>query len=133
MLRNVNSDINVPLALALVSFFAVQYFGIQIRGLGYLGKFVNVRRIYQGLQELAEGEVNSGFSNVFLGIIDFFVGILEILSELIRVVSFTFRLFGNMTAGEVLILSSLALLIPWVFPLPFSQSSSNSLSGLFRL
>ena len=122
----------MPLALALVSFFAVQYFGIQIRGLGYLGKFVNVRRIYQGLQELAEGEVNSGFSNVFLGIIDFFVGILEILSELIRVVSFTFRLFGNMTAGEVLIL------VAWLpyslgFPSAILQSSSNSLSGLFRL
>ena len=43
---------------------------------------------------------------------------LEMLSELIRIVSFTFRLFGNMTAGEVLLLIA-AFLVPWLFALPF--------------
>ena len=43
---------------------------------------------------------------------------MEALSELIRIVSFTFRLFGNMTAGEILLLIT-TFLIPWVFALPF--------------
>ena len=44
------------------------------------------------------------FGMVFKGVIDAFVGILELISELVRLVSFTFRLFGNMFAGEVVIL-----------------------------
>ena len=48
---------------------------------------------------------------LFSGVIDIFVGALEALSEFIRIVSFTFRLFGNMTAGEILILIA-AFLIP---------------------
>ena len=43
---------------------------------------------------------------------------LELLSEFIHVVSFTFRLFGNMTAGEILILVAV-FLVPWLFALPF--------------
>ena len=48
---------------------------------------------------------------MFSGLIDIFVGGLEALSELIRIVSFTFRLFGNMTAGEILIMVA-AFLLP---------------------
>jgi F-type H+-transporting ATPase subunit a len=48
---------------------------------------------------------------MFSGGIAIFVGLLEGLSELIRIVSFTFRLFGNMTAGEILLLVS-AFLVP---------------------
>ncbi len=46
------------------------------------------------------------------------MGVLEGLSELICIVSFTFRLFGNMTAGEILLLI-VAFLVPWVLALPF--------------
>ena len=46
------------------------------------------------------------------------MGLLETLSEFIRIVSFTFRLFGNMTAGEILLLMT-AFLIPFGFSLPF--------------
>ena len=55
---------------------------------------------------------------MFTGIIDIFVGFLELLSEFIHVISFTFRLFGNMTAGEILLLVA-AFLVPFVFALPF--------------
>ena len=55
---------------------------------------------------------------MFNGAIDIFVGVLETLSELIRIVSFTFRLFGNMTAGEILLLI-VAFLAPWILALPF--------------
>ena len=53
-----------------------------------------------------------------MGGIDIFVGVLELLSHLIRILSFTFRLFGNMTAGEILLLIA-AFLLPWVFAIPF--------------
>ena len=55
---------------------------------------------------------------MFNGVIDIFVGVLETLSEFIRIVSFTFRLFGNMTAGEILLLI-VAFLVPWILALPF--------------
>jgi F-type H+-transporting ATPase subunit a len=48
---------------------------------------------------------------MFSGAIDAFVGALEGLSEFIRIVSFSFRLFGNMTAGEILLLI-VAYLVP---------------------
>jgi F-type H+-transporting ATPase subunit a len=48
----------------------------------------------------------------------FFVGILELISEFARIISFTFRLFGNVFAGEVL-LAIMALLVPYLVPLPF--------------
>jgi F-type H+-transporting ATPase subunit a len=50
--------------------------------------------------------------------IKFFVGILELISEFARIISFTFRLFGNVFAGEVL-LAIMALLVPYLVPLPF--------------
>ncbi len=52
------------------------------------------------------------------GMIDFFVGFLELISELVRLVSFTFRLFGNMFAGEVVILM-FTFLTPLVMTMPF--------------
>jgi F-type H+-transporting ATPase subunit a len=55
--------------------------------------------------------MKKGLSGLFSGLIDIFVGVLETLSELIRIVSFTFRLFGNMTAGEILIMVA-AFLLP---------------------
>jgi F-type H+-transporting ATPase subunit a len=56
--------------------------------------------------------------DIFSGAIDIFVGLLELLSMFIRIISFTFRLFGNMTAGEILLLIA-AFLVPWVLALPF--------------
>ena len=53
-----------------------------------------------------------------MGFIDIIVGFLELMSEFVRVVSFTFRLFGNMLGGEILILMMM-FLIPWVLAIPF--------------
>ena len=104
LLRPAGTDLNMPLALALVSFVFVEYWGIRILGFRYFGKFFRFGTLLRG--------------NVFQGLIDIFVGFLELLSELVRVVSFTFRLFGNMTAGEILLLVT-GFLIPFVFILPF--------------
>ncbi|MGH2608869.1 MAG: F0F1 ATP synthase subunit A, partial [Tepidiformaceae bacterium] len=90
--RSVYSDVNNTLALGICSFIFVEFWGFQALGLGYLRKF---------------------FVNPFRNPIGTFVGFLELLSELIRIVSFTFRLFGNIFAGEVLILM-LTFLAPFL-------------------
>lgn len=96
LFRSVNTDINVPLAMSLVSFFFVQYWGISTLGLrGYASKFVRVGALLKG--------------RFFDGLTDAFVGFLEALSELIRIVSLAFRLFGNTLAGEVLLVMVLFL------------------------
>jgi len=118
LLRGANTDINMPLALALVSFVFVEYFGLRSLGIRYLRKFFNVGQFLGSIGQMVKGRLRAGLSGLFTGFVHIFVGLLEALSELIRIVSFTFRLFGNMTAGEVLLLIA-AFLIPWVFALPF--------------
>jgi len=118
LLRGANTDINMPLALALVSFFFVEYFGLRSLGIRYLAKFFNIGGFLRSVFQILRGRVRAGFSGLTTGAINIFVGILEALTELVRIVSFTFRLFGNMTAGEILLLMA-AFLIPWVFALPF--------------
>ena len=96
LLRGNTTDLNTTLALALVAFFSVQYNGMRELGARvYLGKFFN-------------------FSNP----ISFFVGILEVVSEFSKVLSFSFRLFGNIFAGEVL-LTIIAFLMPILASFPF--------------
>ncbi len=95
--RSVNTDINAPLAIALFSFVFVEMWGLQSLGPGYLKKFFAFSALKKGP----------------MGLIDVFVGILEFVSELSRVVSFTFRLFGNIFAGEVLLLM-MTFLVPFV-------------------
>ena len=118
LLRGANTDINMPLALALMSFVFVEYFGLRTLGFRYLGKFFNVGQFAQGMRELFKGKPTTGLGKMLTGVIDMFVGMLEMLSEFIRIVSFTFRLFGNMTAGEILLVIAM-FLVPWVFALPF--------------
>lgn len=98
LLRSAGTDLNMPLALALVSFVFVEYWGLKMHGLAYLKKF------------FAFGSLFS--RGITQGLIDIFVGILEFISELVRIFSFTFRLFGNMTAGEILV-----VMITFLMPL----------------
>jgi F-type H+-transporting ATPase subunit a len=117
--RAANTDVNVPLSIALSSFFFVESWGIRAIGAShYLSEFINVRQFLQGLKELFTGKIKTGPMNMVFGFISLFVGVLEIFSHLTRMLSFTFRLFGNMTAGEILILVA-SFLIPLVFAIPF--------------
>jgi len=118
LIRGANTDINMPLALALVSFIFVEYFGLKSLGIRYLRKFLNVGQFFGSLGQVVRGRLRAGLSGLFTGFIHIFVGFLEAMSEFVRIVSFTFRLFGNMTAGEILLLIA-AFLIPWVFAIPF--------------
>jgi F-type H+-transporting ATPase subunit a len=119
LLRGANTDINMPLALALTSFVFVEFFGLRRGGgIRYLGKFINVGPFFRSVSQIFRGRLRAGLSGLITGVINIFVGFLEALSEMVRIVSFTFRLFGNMTAGEILLLIAM-FLIPWVFALPF--------------
>lgn len=89
------SDVNNTLALALCAFVIIEFWGFQALGFRYLGKF---------------------FVNPLKSPIMTFVGFLELVSEFIRIISFSFRLFGNIFAGGVLILI-LTFLVPFVAPI----------------
>jgi len=98
--RAAATDLNVPLALALISVVMTQVYGFRAHGANYLGKFVATKRLGQG--------------NYFMGLIDLVVGALEAISEFAKIISFTFRLFGNIFAGQVLLFVMVAFLIPFL-------------------
>ena len=118
LLRNANTDINVPLMLAIVAFISIEYWGFKAKGVPYLETFFNFKPLGLGFKHLFTGKIKAGFGGIFNGIILAFAGILEILSHFIRMVSFTFRLFGNMTAGVILTLIMI-FLVPFVLPAIF--------------
>ena len=119
LFRSANTDVNVPLSIAIMSFIFVETWGMRSLGVShYLSEFINVAQLGQGLKQLLTGKIRPAIMNIVFGFISLFVGVLEIFSHLTRMVSFTFRLFGNMTAGEILILVS-CFLIPLVFTIPF--------------
>lgn len=95
LLRAGTADLNLTIALALISIISIQYYGFKTLGGHYTSRFFN-----------------------FKDPIYFFLGLLEILSQLSSVLSFAFRLFGNIFAGEVL-LAVMAFLMPFIVPLPF--------------
>lgn len=117
MFRAATTDMNVTLALAIVSVALTQYFGLQALGLGYFGKFIAVGGIVKAFTKSGLGCAGR-IGAFFMGVIDIFIGIVESISEIGKVVSFSFRLFGNIFAGEVL-LGVMAFLIPYVVSLPF--------------
>lgn len=93
--RAPTADLNTTLALGIVSLFMVQAYGFKYLGFKYLKKFFD-------------------FSNP----INFFVGILELISDVSKIMSFAFRLFGNILAGEILLLV-IGMIVPILGPTPF--------------
>ncbi len=95
LLRGINSDLNMTLALALVSAIATHILAVKYLGIkSYLLRWVALNPIF------------------------LFVGILEIISEFTKIISLSFRLFGNIFAGEV-ILTTISSIFAFVLPLPF--------------
>ena len=86
--RVVSTDLNFTVALAIIAVIAVQVVGIKAQGIGYFTKFWNTKTF---------------FSRPIFGVIDWGVGLLELVSEISKVLSFAFRLFGNIFAGSVLL------------------------------
>jgi F-type H+-transporting ATPase subunit a len=111
--RPANTDINVPLALALISSFMTWYLGFKLHGFRYLSQFFQFGPFFSDLGKMITGKIKFSGMKLFNGAIGIFVGLLELLSQLIRVLSLTFRLFGNMTAGEILLLL-MTFLVPFL-------------------
>ncbi len=98
-IRPATTDLNLTLAMALVSVVITQVYGFAALGAnGQLSKYFNFKAL---------------ISHGPLGIVEFIVGLLEIVSEVGRLISFSFRLFGNIFAGSVL-LAVFAFLLPVV-------------------
>jgi F-type H+-transporting ATPase subunit a len=110
LLRAANTDINMPLALALTSFAFFWYFGFKALGMKFTKNFVNFDEMKKGFSQLFKGKFIDGFLGIFVGLMTLVTGALEFLSVLIRIISLTFRLFGNMTAGEILVFVMLFLI-----------------------
>jgi F-type H+-transporting ATPase subunit a len=115
--RSAATDLNMTIALALISVALTQYFGIKARGVRYLGKFIAVGGITRAFTKKGLG-CTGRIGALGMGLIDLFVGVLELISEISKIVSFSFRLFGNIFAGEVL-LGVMAFIFPYVLSLPF--------------
>ncbi|NQW21621.1 MAG: F0F1 ATP synthase subunit A [Chloroflexi bacterium] len=97
--RGASTDINTTLAIAIIAMFTVQLWGFRALGVrGYGGKFL--------VNPITKGPIAT------------FVGVLEAFGELTRTISFTFRLFGNMFAGEILLIA-MAFLLPLIGIIPF--------------
>lgn len=95
LLRGATSDINLTLGLALISVFATHMLSIKTLGIAeYLTRYFSINPI------------------------NLFIGFLEIISEITKVISLSFRLFGNIFAGEV-VLHTVSSLFAFIFPLPF--------------
>lgn len=96
LLRSVNTDMNTPLALAIIAFLVIEITGVAAIGFfKYWKKFLNLRSP--------------------LGL---FVGLIELMSEVMRLITYSFRLFGNIFAGEALIMIAIAF-VPFFLPVPF--------------
>jgi F-type H+-transporting ATPase subunit a len=116
VLRAANTDFNTPLALALITFLTVEFMGFKRLGFGYVKKFVTWGDFGRAVGKIFKGkfDVMGLLSGFIMGI----VGILEFVSEVIRIISLTFRLFGNMLAGEIVLLV-IAYVVPYFVPLVF--------------
>lgn len=96
LFRSAASDLNMTLALGMVAVVFVNTLGVAAVGFRtHAGKFFSLK-----------------------GPIHFFMGVLEFISEIAKIVSFSFRLFGNIFAGEVLLII-MAFLAPYLIPVPF--------------
>lgn len=107
LFRSGAADLNTTLGLALLTVVMTQYFGLRYKGIwGYVKHYFH-NPLHGGIAFLLLGVVIGGF-----------VGFLEVVSEFVKVVSLSFRLFGNVYAGEVVI-HTISGLMSYVAPVPF--------------
>lgn len=118
LLRGATADLNTTVALAACSVLSSQIFGVRFRGLGgYIQRFVPLGNWIAFVQRWrSTGRPAIGLA--LHGVLDLFVGMLEVFEELTKLLSFSFRLFGNIFGGEVLLVV-IAFLAPYVASLPF--------------
>ncbi|MCF6276550.1 MAG: F0F1 ATP synthase subunit A [Candidatus Magasanikbacteria bacterium] len=111
LLRPANTDLNLTVAMALVSVVSSHIFGFMAIGVfTHIGKFIQIKNV---LKSFTKGPIA-----IFQAFIEFGVGVLELVSEVAKILSLSLRLFGNVFAGEVLI-SVISALAAAFIPTPF--------------
>jgi len=119
LFRSANTDINMTLALAIMAVFFIEFWGFRSRGFRhYFSEYINLGELGRGIKLLFKGKVKEAPMMIITGVINAVMGGLEAVSHGTRMISFAFRLFGNMTAGEILLLSA-TFLVPWIMAIPF--------------
>ena len=96
-----STDLNMTLTLAVIAFVMIQFIGFKALGIGYLSKFFAFGTLFKSP----------------LGGIDVAVGLLELIGDFAKILSFSFRLLGNIFAGSILlfVMSYLVPILPWPF------------------
>jgi F-type H+-transporting ATPase subunit a len=106
-IRPATTDLNLNFAMAITVVVTCQVIGFTTLGpIEHLSKYINLRTFFKSLRKL-------DFAGMFQGIIEFFVGIIDIISELSRILSLSFRLFGNIFAGSA-VLAVFAFILPFI-------------------
>lgn len=112
--RGGTADLNTTLALGIFAVVGANIFGVMSVGIWeYFNKFVNIKALLEIPKKIVKEP-----TIILVNPITFFVGLIEIISEFAKIASLSFRLFGNVFAGEVL-LSSISAMVAWGVPLPF--------------
>jgi len=119
LIRSASTDINMTLALAVMAVFFVEFWGLRGKGFRtYITEYINLGELFRGMRLLVKGKITDALMAIITGVINAVIGFLEAISHMTRMISFAFRLFGNMTAGEILLLSA-TFLVPWMMAIPF--------------
>ena len=117
LFRSIVADYSLVFVMTLVSVITTQIVAIYIHGpFGYIGKFLNFSGIKDFFVQAFKGKLKFGL--LAQGFLDAFLGIMDIVGEIAKIISLSFRLFGNMFASEVLAAVFL-FLAPFVVPIPF--------------
>ncbi|MFA5023743.1 MAG: F0F1 ATP synthase subunit A [Patescibacteria group bacterium] len=112
--RGGTADLNTTLALAVIGVVVSHILGVIATGWWhYLNKFLNFKALFEIPKKVLKEP-----TILIVNPIKIFVGFIEIISELAKIASLSFRLFGNVFAGEVL-LASMSAILAWGLPLPF--------------
>lgn len=113
-LRGGTADVNTTIALAIMTVLGANIFGIFSIGIWKtFNKYVNLKALGEIFTKIRKEP-----TVIIVAPITFFVGIIEIIGEFAKIASLSFRLFGNVFAGEVL-LASMAALVAYIVPIPF--------------
>ncbi|MFA5095225.1 MAG: FoF1 ATP synthase subunit a [Candidatus Paceibacterota bacterium] len=113
-LRGGTADINTTLGLAIMAVIGANLFGVfSIGAWKTFNKYVNLKALGQ-----IGGKIRKDPTIILVAPVTFFVGLFEIIGEFAKIASLSFRLFGNVFAGEVL-LASIAALVGYIIPIPF--------------
>jgi F-type H+-transporting ATPase subunit a len=120
--RTPTSDYNTTFGVSLAAVIILNIVSLKDYGLlGYLGKFFNFKGIITGFKK--------GVMEGFVGVVEFFVGMLDVIGEIAKIVSLSFRLFGNIYAGQVL---AIIIMGAFAYGLPVLWSAMSILSGLIQ-